>query len=99
MSTHRLLKKTLTILLVIFTPFTIWKALCLITASSYPFVVVISESMAPAFNRGDILFLSNWQHDISIADIPVVWFPGNPLPMVHRVIEVLVESNRYLFPL
>ena len=71
----------------------IWKAICLATASLYPIMVVISESMAPAFHRGDILFLSNRRHEISVGDIPVVWFPGNPCPMVHRAIQVLVNGD------
>jgi signal peptidase len=54
-----------------------------------PIVSVISESMAPAFHRGDLLFLSNRSNNIRVGDIPVVWFPGRNLPMVHRAIKVI----------
>ncbi|KAJ6098405.1 signal peptidase complex catalytic subunit SEC11 [Penicillium canescens] len=93
MRIHCLFGNALTFFLFLSVPLMIWKALCLTTASPYPIVVVISESMAPAFHRGDILFLSNRQYEVSVGDIPVVWFPGNPLPMVHRAIQVLVNSD------
>ena len=51
-------------------------------------VSVISESMAPAFHRGDLLFLSNRSNRIQAGEIPVVWFAGRALPMVHRAIKV-----------
>lgn len=44
--------------------------------------------MAPAFHRGDVLVLWNRVDYIRAGDIPVVWFEGNPLPMVHRAVEV-----------
>lgn len=96
MRIHCFLKNALTFFLFLSVPLMTWKGICLATASPYPIMVVISESMAPAFHRGDILFLSNRQHEISVGDIPVVWFPENPLPMVHRAIQVLVNSDRYL---
>lgn len=65
-----------------------WKGLSVLAASSVPMVSVISESMAPAFHRGDLLFLSNRSSTIHVGDIPVVWFSGRPLPMVHRAIVV-----------
>jgi signal peptidase len=61
-----------------------WKGLSVITLSPTPIVCVISESMAPAFHRGDILFLWNRPSCVEIGEVPVVWFRGNPLPMVHR---------------
>lgn len=60
----------------------------LITNSPAPVIVVISDSMAPTFHRGDILFLQNWQSTVEVGDIPVVWFPGRNLPMVHRCVKV-----------
>ena len=38
----------------------IWKSLMVLTKSESPVVVVLSGSMEPAFQRGDILFLSNY---------------------------------------
>lgn len=81
-------KELLRILLALSTAFMIWKALVLITSATVPVVVVVSESMAPAFHRGDLLLLWNRQQAINVGDIPVVWFPGNKLPMVHRAVQV-----------
>ncbi|KAF7590289.1 hypothetical protein BBP40_003026 [Aspergillus hancockii] len=66
----------------------VWKTACVITDSPYPLMVVSSGSMEPAFYRGDLIILWNRQHRIHVGDIPVVWFDGRPLPMVHRAIQV-----------
>lgn len=68
--------------------FMAWEALCILTGSRYPILVVTSGSMEPAFQRGDLIFLSNRQQIIHPGDIPVIWIPGKPLPMVHRAITV-----------
>ncbi|OQE44790.1 hypothetical protein PENCOP_c002G03713 [Penicillium coprophilum] len=75
-----------------------WEGLCIVTGSKYPILVVTSESMEPAFQRGDLIFLSNREQVIHTGDIPVIWTPGKPLPMVHRVITVNyeVETNGHL---
>ncbi|MCJ1307434.1 Signal peptidase complex catalytic subunit [Agyrium rufum] len=50
--------------LVISTAFMVWKGLSVATNSPSPIVVVLSGSMEPAFQRGDILFL--WNRDWSL---------------------------------
>ncbi|KAI6084733.1 putative signal peptidase I [Hypoxylon rubiginosum] len=69
--------------------FMLWKTLSIATNSPCPIHVVVSESMAPAFHRGDIIILSNLDHEIRVGDIPVIWFSQAPLPMVHRAIKVI----------
>lgn len=59
-------------------------------------MVVISESMAPAFHRGDIIFLWNRSKLVNVGDIPVVWFRSQPLPMVHRAVQVFGEGVVYV---
>lgn len=59
-------------------------------------MVVISESMAPAFHRGDIIFLWNRSKLVNVGDIPVVWFKSQPLPMVHRAVQVFGEGVVYV---
>ncbi|KAF3398988.1 Signal peptidase complex catalytic subunit sec11 [Talaromyces pinophilus] len=83
-----LLSVALPILLTLTFPLMTWKALSIMTASPSPVMCVISESMAPAFHRGDLIFLSNRPSLIHAGDIPVVWFTGNPYPMVHRAVQV-----------
>lgn len=68
--------------------------LCLITGTSSPLVVVTSQSMSPTFERGDLLLLWNRTQVIQLGEIPVVWFPGEPLPMVHRAISVTIHETR-----
>lgn len=49
----------------------------------------LSESMSPAFERGDILFLTLFRKDPIVAgDIVVFKIPGRDIPIVHRVIKI-----------
>lgn len=66
-----------------------WESLCLITNSTHPLMVISSESMEPAFRRGDVILLWNREPVIFAGEIPVIWFSGRPLPMVHRAIQVV----------
>jgi len=84
---HVLALNALKVLLVPATVYMLLEAASVISDSCYPIVVVISESMEPAFGRGDLLLLSNRKRIIEVGDIPVCWFPGNPLRMVHRAIS------------
>lgn len=90
---HDLALKALKILLVPATIYMVWKTASMVSDSRYPIVVVVSGSMEPAFSRGDLLLLSNRKHIIEAGDIPVCWFPGNSLPMVHRAISVTYTAN------
>jgi len=75
--------------------FMIHESLRLVTKAKSPVVVVISESMKPAFSRGDILFVWNRVDNIEVGDIAVCWFDGRDLPMVHRVIKrIIITSDR-----
>lgn len=87
------LSRLLPVLQMISVVFMLWKALSIATNSPVPVHVVVSDSMVPAFQRGDIIVLSNREVTIRIGDIPVVWFLGKPLPMVHRAINVIWEES------
>jgi hypothetical protein len=82
------LHQMLPILLAVTAPLMAWKSLCILTASNFPVMCVVSESMAPAFHRGDLIFLSNRPTHVQVGDIAVIWFADQPLPMVHRAIEI-----------
>ncbi|TPX71898.1 hypothetical protein SpCBS45565_g00927 [Spizellomyces sp. 'palustris'] len=77
----------LSVLLVLSTAMMIWKGLALLTQTESPIVVVLSESMHPAFNRGDLLLLTN-PHPIHVGDIVVFKIDSKPIPVVHRVIQL-----------
>jgi len=66
----------------------IWKSLMVITHSESPVVVVLSGSMEPAFQRGDILFLWLGNSPFRVGEIVVFKIEGRDIPIVHRVIKV-----------
>eukprot|EP00601_Ochromonadales_sp_CCMP2298_P008998 CAMPEP_0173197866 /NCGR_PEP_ID=MMETSP1141-20130122/16386_1 /TAXON_ID=483371 /ORGANISM="non described non described, Strain CCMP2298" /LENGTH=168 /DNA_ID=CAMNT_0014122629 /DNA_START=132 /DNA_END=639 /DNA_ORIENTATION=+ len=53
-----------------------------------PVVVVLSGSMEPAFQRGDILFLTNQDDPIRVGEIVVFKIKDRDIPIVHRVMKV-----------
>lgn len=65
-----------------------WVGLKAVTNTSCSILVVTSQSMEPTFSRGDLILISNWKDYVVAGDIPVVWFPGEDLPFVHRAVEV-----------
>ena len=73
--------------MVVLSALMIWKGLMAFTASESPVVVVLSGSMEPAFQRGDILFLTNTKPSIDIGDIVVFKIEGREIPIVHRVLN------------
>lgn len=64
-----------------------WKGLMLVTNSESPVVVVLSGSMEPAFQRGDILFLYLGQAPVRTGEIVVFNLNNREVPIVHRVIR------------
>lgn len=54
---------------------------------------VNSGSMEPAFQRGDILFLTNHQDPIRVGEIVVFKIKEREIPIVHRVIKVHEKPN------
>jgi signal peptidase len=73
--------------------FMAWKALSLWADTPYPVMVVITDSMAPAFNPGDIMFIRNHHGEVKAGDLPVCLLPNREYPMVHRVIQVLYHRE------
>ena len=51
-------------------------------------VVVLSGSMEPAFQRGDILFLYKGSKPVETGDIVVFNLDGRQIPIVHRVLRL-----------
>ena len=67
----------------------IWKGLMVVTGSESPIVAVLSGSMEPAFYRGDVLFLTNYEEeDIRVGEIIVFKIEGQDIPIVHRVMKI-----------
>jgi signal peptidase I len=64
-----------------------------VTKSESPVVVVLSGSMEPAFQRGDILFLDNQDYPIRVGEIVVFKIKDRDIPIVHRVMKVHEKPN------
>jgi len=73
--------------LVLSTAFMLWKGLSVATNSSSPIVVVLSGSMEPAFQRGDLLFLWNRGMETQVGEVVVYNVRGKDIPIVHRVVR------------
>lgn len=75
--------------LVLSTAFMMWKGLSVVSDSPSPIVVVLSGSMEPAFQRGDLLFLWNRNliQDTDVGEIVVYNVRGKDIPIVHRVVR------------
>jgi len=71
------------------TAFMMWKGLSVIADSPSPIVVVLSGSMEPAFQRGDLLFLwnRNLLEETKVGDIVVYNVKGKDIPIVHRLVR------------
>lgn len=76
--------------------FIIWKGLSVVANSHSPIVVVLSGSMEPAFQRGDILFLWNRFQSNKVGDVVVYEIEGKPIPIVHRVLREHHNSEKQL---
>ena len=78
----------LNLAMIVFSALMIWKSLMVYTRSESPVVVVLSGSMEPAFQRGDILFLNNDPSPLTAGEIVVFKIEGRDIPIVHRILTV-----------
>ena len=85
---RQLVFQVLNLAMICFSALMIWKGLMFLTLSESPVVVVLSGSMEPAFQRGDILFLNNNYHRVEVGDIVVFKIAGRDIPIVHRVLRM-----------
>ena len=85
---RQLIFQALNLAMIVFSALMIWKSLMVITKSESPVVVVLSGSMEPAFQRGDILFLNNQEENVRVGDIVVFKVADREIPIVHRIIKV-----------
>ncbi|KAF3805157.1 Signal peptidase complex catalytic subunit SEC11 [Colletotrichum gloeosporioides] len=68
--------------LILSTAFMMWKGLSVVSDSPSPIVVVLSGSMEPAFQRGDLLFLwnRNFLQETDVGEIVVYEVKGKNIP-------------------
>ena len=84
---RQLATQVLNFALVLSTAFMLWKGLSVATDSASPIVVVLSGSMEPAFQRGDLLFLWNRGLETKVGEVVVYNVRGKDIPIVHRVVR------------
>ncbi|KAK2805265.1 Signal peptidase complex catalytic subunit [Emmonsiellopsis sp. PD_5] len=87
------LTQILNFALVLSTAFMLWKGLSVFTNSTSPIVVVLSGSMEPGFQRGDLLFLWNRGVRADVGEIVVYNVRGKDIPIVHRVMRTFPEEG------
>uniref|UniRef100_A0A7S0YZE4 Signal peptidase complex catalytic subunit SEC11 n=1 Tax=Hemiselmis tepida TaxID=464990 RepID=A0A7S0YZE4_9CRYP len=88
MRTRQLAHQVINLGLIVTSALMIWKSLMVVTNSESPVVVVLSGSMEPAFQRGDILFLWLGHGSFRVGEIVVFKIEGRDIPIVHRVIKL-----------
>lgn len=84
---RQLATQVLNFALVLSTAFMLWKGISIISDSPSPIVVVLSGSMEPAFQRGDLLFLWNRARETQIGEVVVYNVKGKDIPIVHRAVR------------
>lgn len=90
---RQLLFQLLNLAMIVFSALMIWKGLMFLTKSESPVVVVLSGSMEPAFQRGDILFLNNAVEQVGVGDVVVFKIKDRDIPIVHRILKVHQEDE------
>jgi hypothetical protein len=95
---RQLFTQILNFALVLSTAFMLWKGLSITTDSSSPIVVVLSGSMEPAFQRGDLLFLWNRGQDTKVGEVVVYNVKGKDIPIVHRVVRRFGGGSGLVLP-
>lgn len=88
-----MLVDTLPLLQFISAIFMIWKGLSLLADTPFPIMVVTTESMEPAFQPGDVLFIANHKRNVHVGELPVCWFQERQFPMIHRIIQVVNREH------
>eukprot|EP01123_Difflugia_compressa_P005839 TRINITY_DN17954_c0_g1_i1.p1 TRINITY_DN17954_c0_g1~~TRINITY_DN17954_c0_g1_i1.p1 ORF type:complete len:179 (-),score=10.62 TRINITY_DN17954_c0_g1_i1:50-586(-) len=93
MQTRQIIEQLIMFGLIVSTALMIWKSLMVISGSESPIVVVLSGSMEPAFQRGDLLFLYQSDGPFRVGDIVVFKIDGREIPIVHRALEIHEKAN------
>ncbi|XP_043469386.1 signal peptidase complex catalytic subunit SEC11A [Leptopilina heterotoma] len=95
MNKRQFLYQVLSFGMIVSSALMIWKGLMVVTGSESPIVVVLSGSMEPAFHRGDLLFLTNYEDEpVRVGEIVVFKIEGREIPIVHRVLKLHEKNDK-----
>ena len=92
---RQLLSQVLNFALILSTAFMLWKGLSVATDSPSPIVVVLSGSMEPAFQRGDLLFL--WNRNLELDNPPTPGTQVGEIGMLLVALPIAVEVCRRMY--
>ena len=73
----------------------LWKGLSVATDSPSPIVVVLSGSMEPAFQRGDLLFL--WNRNLELDNPPTPGTQVGEIGMLLVTLAIVVEVCKRMY--
>lgn len=94
MYVRQFLQQLMKVALILTSALMTWKALIVLTSCESPIMVVLSGSMEPAFHRGDLIFVTNFQEDPILAgDIVVFKVVNHDIPILHRVVILHRHRN------
>ena len=94
MEKRQLLQQALSLAMVASSALMFWSGLKVVTGCQSPVTVVLSDSMAPGFRRGDILLLTNYHHhQIRVGQIAVFNLEGRDIPIVHSVLKLHEDKD------
>lgn len=87
------------ILIIAILYFGIQGTIFLILRTDSPMMAVVSNSMKPTFERGDLIFVKGVDSPDQImqGDIIVFQFQGDSETKVHRVVEIVTQDNELQF--
>jgi signal peptidase len=89
---REIFKQVVNLGLVVCSALVMWETFMVVLNSESPVVVVLSESMAPGYERGDLLLLNLWDRPVRVGDVVVFKQSGREIPIVHRVLRVHVRA-------
>lgn len=91
----RLLKAIFSVALIIIVTLAGFELIKAFTGTSSPICVVVSPSMSPALNKGDLVIVFKALiEDLEVGDVIVFHKPTNPSELiVHRVYKILTDSD------
>uniref|UniRef100_A0A060TC93 Signal peptidase complex catalytic subunit SEC11 n=1 Tax=Blastobotrys adeninivorans TaxID=409370 RepID=A0A060TC93_BLAAD len=96
MHPRKVAAQALNVMLVLTTAYMFYKGLSVVANTPSPMVVVLSGSMEPAFQRGDVLFLWNRESRLNVGDVVVYNVKGRDIPIVHRVMRQHSSDKKQL---
>lgn len=74
----------------------IFKCLTIVSGAETPLMVVVSGSMEPALQRGDLIGVWNTSAPLEVGEIVVFKVKERDTPIVHRIIHLSTDGQKVL---